>query len=217
MLGTPPQADVSCFFYAQVGGRQRLREVTAVEDEISGSFVLGVPTRPMTRAPRRSPSSARNDPRSPRTSLVQVLIDQGVEVNAEPEETASLWQQVLLGFGRCSPFIGLLICGSCGAVPRACRAVVSATSAGPGRSSSPGQRPRTTFADVAGIDEVKAEGMEVVDFLKNPQRHRSLARPFPAACCSPVRPAIGKTPSREPSRVRRTCPSSTCPPRSSSR
>ncbi len=35
------------------------------------------------------------------------------------------------------------------------------------------------FADVAGIDEAKDELMEVVDFLKNPERYRKLGGQIP--------------------------------------
>jgi cell division protease FtsH len=42
---------------------------------------------------------------------------------------------------------------------------------------------QVTFADVAGCDEAKEEVKEVVDFLKDPQRSRSSAAAFRAACC----------------------------------
>ncbi|MCK1822062.1 ATP-dependent metallopeptidase FtsH/Yme1/Tma family protein, partial [Streptomyces sp. XM83C] len=42
----------------------------------------------------------------------------------------------------------------------------------------PGER-RTTFADVAGIDEVEGELNDVVDFLKNPDAYRRLGAKMP--------------------------------------
>ena len=52
---------------------------------------------------------------------------------------------------------------------------------------------RTTFADVAGIDEAKEELQEVVDFLKTPQRSRCWEAGSRAASCSWARPGTGKT------------------------
>ena len=39
---------------------------------------------------------------------------------------------------------------------------------------------RVTFADVAGIEEAKAELAEVVDFLRHPEKYRQARRPDPA-------------------------------------
>src|SRR6185295_13020894 len=36
---------------------------------------------------------------------------------------------------------------------------------------------KTTFADVAGVDEAKAELVEVVDFLRNPQKYQLIVGP----------------------------------------
>lgn len=52
---------------------------------------------------------------------------------------------------------------------------------------------RVTFADVAGVDEAKAELVEVVDFLKNPDRYRKLGAKIPKGVLLVGPPGTGKT------------------------
>jgi len=52
---------------------------------------------------------------------------------------------------------------------------------------------RVTFADVAGIDEVKAEINEVVDFLKDPAKYRRLGARAPKGLLLAGAPGTGKT------------------------
>ncbi len=50
-----------------------------------------------------------------------------------------------------------------------------------------------TFADVAGIDEARAELMEIVEFLKAPQRYRRLGGKIPKGVLIVGAPGTGKT------------------------
>jgi cell division protease FtsH len=50
-----------------------------------------------------------------------------------------------------------------------------------------------TFGDVAGIDEAKEELMEIVEFLKNPQRYRRLGGKIPKGVLIVGAPGTGKT------------------------
>ena len=52
---------------------------------------------------------------------------------------------------------------------------------------------RVTFDDVAGIDEVKAEISEVVDYLRNPDKYRKLGARAPKGVLLAGAPGTGKT------------------------
>lgn len=55
------------------------------------------------------------------------------------------------------------------------------------------QRPTTRFADVAGIEEAKAEVQEVIDFLRNPSKYRRLGGNLPKGILLIGPPGTGKT------------------------
>jgi cell division protease FtsH len=57
--------------------------------------------------------------------------------------------------------------------------------------AEPGKR--TTFEDVAGIDEVKGELNDVVDFLKNPHAYRRMGARMPGGVLLAGPPGTGKT------------------------
>ncbi|HIE17283.1 MAG TPA: ATP-dependent metallopeptidase FtsH/Yme1/Tma family protein [Dehalococcoidia bacterium] len=56
-----------------------------------------------------------------------------------------------------------------------------------------GNRPTITFADVAGVDEAKAELQEIVEFLKSPQKFIALGARIPRGILLIGPPGCGKT------------------------
>jgi cell division protease FtsH len=52
---------------------------------------------------------------------------------------------------------------------------------------------KTTFADVAGVDEARAELVEVVDFLRNPKKYQRLGGRIPKGVLLVGPPGTGKT------------------------
>lgn len=55
------------------------------------------------------------------------------------------------------------------------------------------EKKKTTFADVAGVDEAKAELVEVVDFLKNPAKYKVMGAKIPKGVLLIGQPGTGKT------------------------
>jgi cell division protease FtsH len=123
------------------------------------------------------------------------LLDQGnVVINAEAPDTGrSLWATLLFGF---LPTI-LLVAFFVWIFRRMSRAGGGGVLGGFGRSTArrfrPGEQDRVTFEDVAGIDEAEDELVEVVDFLKNPQRYTKLGARIPRGVLLYGPPGTGKT------------------------
>jgi cell division protease FtsH len=57
----------------------------------------------------------------------------------------------------------------------------------------PDEESRVTFADVAGVDEAKAELNEIVDFLKKPERYTAIGARIPKGVLLVGPPGTGKT------------------------
>ncbi len=55
------------------------------------------------------------------------------------------------------------------------------------------KKPQVTFRDVAGLEEVKVEVKEIVDFLKNPERYTRLGAKIPKGVILVGPPGTGKT------------------------
>ncbi|HBG6165510.1 TPA: AAA family ATPase [Clostridioides difficile] len=54
-------------------------------------------------------------------------------------------------------------------------------------------KPKTTFRDVAGLDEVKEELFEIVDFMKSPQKYQKMGAKIPKGVLFYGPPGTGKT------------------------
>ena len=120
------------------------------------------------------------------------LQDNDVRIEASPIGQRSFLLSLLLGFGPVLLLVGLFIyfarraggAGGMGALGSFSRSRAKRVEEGD---------TTVTFADVAGIDESKAELAEIVDFLKDPDRYKRLGGRIPRGVLLSGRPGTGKT------------------------
>jgi cell division protease FtsH len=189
LLGPAPRIQVPYTLFLEELDKGNVASVTSTADTILGSFKAAVadPAEPQTTATdfeTQRPAFAEDD-------LLARLIEQDVVVNAEnPNRSAPLWQQLLLGFGPTVLLLWLFwrfykrMGAGMGGI------------GGLGRSKARVYQPtekRTTFNDIAGIDEAEAELVEIVDFLKHPSKYTRLGGRIPKGILLSGPPGTGKT------------------------
>jgi len=126
----------------------------------------------------------------PDQQLPQLLTDNGVVVKVENAPDNSLWINLLVGVLPWVFLIGAFIFLS----RRASQGQQGIFSFGKSRAKLILEdRPSTTFADIAGVDESKYELQEVVEFLKTPQKFQRLGGKIPRGVLLVGPPGTGKT------------------------
>jgi cell division protease FtsH len=172
-----------------------VQEISSREDSIEGEL-----KRPATYDPPGDAKPAQIDrfkTQIPafidRVSLTRVVTEQEVVINAEPPDTGrSFWLTLLLGFAPTLLLVGFFVwllrrqLGGGGGV-------LGAFGRSTARRVQKGEQERLSFDDVAGIDEAEQELVEIVDFLKNPQRYTKLGARIPRGVLLYGPPGTGKT------------------------
>jgi cell division protease FtsH len=192
LVGPPDRTTVAYTFFVQQLDADNVRTVTTKADTIQGEFekavtykAAGKTTTGVDLFTTQRPSFARDD-------LLATLQSKDVPVNAtDPDAAPPLWQQLLLGFGPTLLIVGLLLLF----LRRSASGLSGLGGFGKSRAAlyQPESGPRTTFADVAGIDEVEREVREIVDFLRDPQRYSKLGARIPHGVLLSGPPGTGKT------------------------
>ncbi|HSV82423.1 MAG TPA: ATP-dependent zinc metalloprotease FtsH [Ramlibacter sp.] len=159
-------------------------------------------TPPAGRAEERLPSRTASTfttelPAFFDRELEPYLISHGVEISAVPIQQGSLWATVLYGFGPAILIIAFYVwlyrrtaaqgggVGGMGGLFGIGRSRAKRYDADPEN--------RVTFNDVAGIDEAENELVEIVDFLKSPQKYTRLGGTAPKGVLLIGSPGTGKT------------------------
>jgi cell division protease FtsH len=196
---TNDRVTVPYTFFKQQVTAGNVSEITSRGDDIQGLFKQAVADpNPATPAPEGQPTAtytkfATIKPAFEDTELLPLLERNNVVITAKPlDQPRSALLTFLLSFGPT-----LLLLG--GFLWLSSRAARSASGGLFGIGASRAKRyeitdnTRITFADVAGIDEVEAELVEIVDFLREPEKYQRLGGSIPKGVLLVGAPGTGKT------------------------
>jgi cell division protease FtsH len=170
---------------ASLTGRFR----TAVTYPATADSTSRVKPRPVTHFATTLPEFV--DP-----GLEALLIANGVEISAEPIQQGSTWLSLLFSFAPALLIIALYVW----LFRRAAKqggGLGGALTGGLGKSTArrfdQSVEGKVTFEDVAGIDEAENELVEIVDFLKDPEKYTRLGGTAPKGVLLVGAPGTGKT------------------------
>ena len=175
-----------------------------------GEMLEGRFTSPVTWPPankKEAPEVASGKPRASKTFMTtlpvfidpgfeKLLIDNGVEIRAESLQSGGgLLRTLLVGFGPSILFIAFYIwmfrrAGKGGGAFGGGLMGIGQSKA---RRYDQDNASRVTFADVAGIDEAENELVEIVDFLRAPEKYTRLGGSAPKGVLLVGAPGTGKT------------------------
>jgi cell division protease FtsH len=128
----------------------------------------------------------------PDPKLIDDLVENKVEITAEPPAERSVFVDLILGVAPILLLIGVWVYfmrqmqgGGAGR---------GAMSFGKSRAKLQGEdQVKVTFADVAGVEEAKEEVSELVEFLRNPGKFQKLGGHIPRGVLMVGSPGTGKT------------------------
>jgi cell division protease FtsH len=190
VFGSPSSISITYTEFTKQLNAGQVSQIYAKGDAIQGKLTSAQPKPDGAKGSYTDFSTQR--PVFAQDDLWSTLVAKGVVVDAEPVvKERSFLANLLISL---APMLLLVVLwlviarrlGSGGIGGLAKKAPPKPVTAGPGDQ-------RTTFADVAGIDEVKAELTEVVDFLQHPEVYRRMGAKMPRGVLLTGPPGTGKT------------------------
>lgn len=175
---TQPRGSQESIVYSEFLGyvdRNQVKEVTIQGENITGKFVDGRGFK--TYMPKDA-------------DLVPTLVEKKIRIAAKPAEESPWYMTILISWFPMLLLIGVWIF------------FMRQMQSGGGKAMAFGKsrarlmtdrQNKVTFADVAGIDEAKAELEEVIEFLRDPKKFTRLGGRIPKGLLLVGPPGTGKT------------------------
>jgi len=169
------QMDIIYSDFLSYVDKTQVTEVTIQGDNISGRLTSGTAFK--TYAPKDA-------------SVVALLKEKGVRISAKPADDSPWYMTILVSWLPMLLLIGVWIF------------FMRQMQGGGGKAMAFGKSrarlvtdksKKVTFADVAGIEEAKAELQEVIDFLRDPKKYTKLGGRIPKGLLLVGQPGTGKT------------------------
>ena len=193
----PKPRSVSYTFFKQQVVAGNVESLSSTGDALAGQFKLEVAYPPPASVARSSATKPvkvekiaifkTQRPSFADAGLESLLDSKGVEVDAADQRNSSLFD-LILSFGPTLLLVGVFVWMS--------RRSASGGLFSLGRSRAKrygSEQQPITFDDVAGIDEAENELIEVVDFLKHPDKYQRLGGTVPKGVLLVGAPGTGKT------------------------
>jgi cell division protease FtsH len=171
-----PQSEVVFSDFMDQIEQGQVNEVVIRGDSISGKYMDGQAFQ--TTAPPKDPD------------LIKTLRQKNVRIVVVPPEQTSWYMSILISWFPMLLLLGIWIF------------FMRQMQAGGGKAMSFGKsrarllndtKNKTTFKDVAGVDEAKEELHEIIEFLKEPQKFSKLGGKIPKGVLLVGPPGTGKT------------------------
>ncbi|MBU1150568.1 MAG: ATP-dependent zinc metalloprotease FtsH [Proteobacteria bacterium] len=169
------QMDIIYSDFLSYVDKNQVTEVTIQGDNISGRLTSGKAFK--TYAPKDA-------------SVVALLKEKGVRISAKPADDSPWYMTIMVSWLPMLLLIGVWIF------------FMRQMQGGGGKAMAFGKSrarlvtdksKKVTFADVAGIEEAKAELQEVIDFLRDPKKYTKLGGRIPKGLLLVGQPGTGKT------------------------
>ena len=197
LTGAPPdrpRVPYQPFFLEQVEAGN-VEAITSREDSIEGEL-----RKPMTYDPPGDDKPVEVDrfkTQVPafidRTGLTKLLTDEEVVINAQSAGCGPRLSREPPPWARACADPGRVLRLAVAAPGRGRGGVLGGFGRSTARRLERSGQHRVTFDDVAGIDEAEQELVEIVDFLKNPERYSRLGARIPRGVLLYGPPGTGKT------------------------
>jgi len=174
-------------FIAQVN-EDNVKDVSAQGNSIQGDFKKSV-----TYGTASGTAFQTERPVFAQDNLVTTLQQHNVPLTATPPGSGSPLLTLLISFGPALLLIGGLLYLSRRMQTGGPGGILGAFGQSQAKLFTADSGPKTTFADVAGIDEAKQDLFQVVDFLRTPEKYERLGAQIPHGILLVGPPGTGKT------------------------